>query len=448
MTGIIIFLLACNVLFPMIFVFSRCFLDGKVEFNHVLLFSIGYLVYWIFPCVVGESRLFSSSEATQTWYAIFDRVSSPTIALYLLMCLGIYGSFCGGTLLSLRRRPGSLPDLRRFFFDRRLLNIFLGLGLTAAAVYIVVLRNDFFKGYTAADMGENSGPRGSFVAVSLFLLSLAFLYSLKRQEGRPDLGFRQAVSHHFFFCYFAVAILALSLGSRLNFVSSVLMLLVYRTMYFRRIGYRALLLFVSAAFALTGTIGIVRLGGGVTSGDALFNLAAEPLYNSFSMLQFLADGRFDLINKPIFLLGDLINLVPTVLFPAKAAFLLNPEDYGYRVFSPVGSLSSFFSFMINFGILGTMLVMFFTGFVLQSLRSRGSNLLSRTSYIMVCGWLATTFFRDPFSVSLVKSIFQYSILFPAIVVFTAGLTTFWLVEAPRRAAQQNASAALEKPLKE
>jgi len=56
----------------------------------------------------------------------------------------------------------------------------------------------------------------------------------------------------------------------------------------------------------------------------------------------------------------------------------------------------------------------------------------------------TTFFRDPFSTSLVKSIFQYSILFPAIVVFLAGLITFWLVEAPRRAVGTGIEEATER----
>ncbi len=435
MNIVILLLLLCSLLVPLVFVSRQCFFSGKIEINHVLLFSIGFIVYWISPIAIGESQLFSDVSAMPVWYGLFDKIPQDILALYLLMCLSIYGAFCAGTLLCQRLRPGNRTEARPFFFDRRLLNVFLGLGVAAEVVYAVLLRNDFFRGYTTGDASTNVGTRGSFVAISVFLLSLALLYSLKRQEKSPGISFRSAISHHFFAVYLVAAVMVLSLGGRLYSVSSILMLLVYRSVYFQRITYRSVLLIALSALALSGTIGTLRLGSGLSLGEVAFNLVSEPLFNSFSLLQFLVDGRLNLVSTPIFLASDFINLIPSAVFPQKAEFLLNPEDYGYHVFSPLGSQSTFFSFIINFGVFGSMLFMFGLAFSLQTLRARGRSLLSKTIYIMVCGWLATTFFRDPFSVSLVKSIFQYSILFPAIVVFTAGLTTYFLVEVPPRAAE-------------
>ena len=434
-------LLVCNVLIPLLFVSKQCASAGKIEFNHVLLFSIGYLVYWVTPIALGEGRFFTEYSAMALWYGLFDRIPQSVIVLYLLMSLGIYLAFCAGVLLCRRLRPERPLAVRRFFFDARLLNFFLLLGGMAASVYIVGLRDRFFRGYTLNRTLTDPDSHGSLIAVGIFLLSLAILYSLKRQEKRPDIRFRDAVSHHFFAVYLVVALLLLSLGGRLYFLSFILMLLVCRSVYFQKISYRAFALFVMVVGVSTGTIGVLRLGASVSTSAGLFNVAAEPLFNSFSLLQFLVDGRFDLINVPIFLLGDLVNIIPSALFPGKGALLLDPDKFGYYVFSPVGSLSSFFSFMINFGFLGTLLVIFCLGFFLQLLRSRGRSVLSKTIYVMVSAWLATTFFRDPFSVSLVKSIFQYSILFPVIVVFSAGLLTFWLVEAPRRALEEPPSVA-------
>ena len=433
MTWLILLLLLCDIAIPAVFVVQSCASRGRLEFNHVLLFSLGFVVYWIVPIAVGQSGLFASAPVMDVWYGLYRKIPEATRTLYLLMCLGAYGAFVAGTVLCRRLRPGTYTVSRPIFFDRRPLNFFLGLGVLAAAVYAVQLRGDFFRGYTSGDVYSNVGARGSFVAISVFLLSLAFLYSLKKQEKQPDLSFRQAVSHYFFAVYFAAAILVLSLGGRLYLFSSLLMLLVYYTVYFQKIAYRPFFLVVLSGLLLSGLVGTLRLGAGFSFSEVLFNLAAEPLFNSISLLQFLVDGRLDLVNAPIFLLGDFINLIPTALFPGKSAFLLSPDDYGYHVFSPLGSLSTFFSFMINFGILGTMLFMFVLAFGLQLLRSRGRSLLSKTIYVMVSGWLATTFFRDPFSISLVKSIFQYSILFPAIVVFSAGLVTYYLVEPPRAA---------------
>ena len=444
MTWIIIFLLLCGVLLPLAFVLRQCTSAGKIEFNHVLLFSIGYVVYWITPIAVGESRLFTASSGMTLWYGLFDRIPETTLVLYLLMAVSLYLAFCAGVLLCRRILPGNETAIRGFFFDRRLLNIFLLLGTAAAGAYVVLLRDSFFRGYTLNSVISNFDSHGPLIAISIFLLSLAILYSLKRQEKEPDISFRQAVSHHFFVIYFVFALLVLSLGGRLYFLSSILMLLVYRSVYFQKITYRSFALFVLTVMILAGIIGRLRLGAEVSVTESVFNLAAEPLFNSFSLLQFLADGRFELINVPVFLLGDFVNLIPTALFPGKAALLLNPDDFGYHVFSPVGSLSAFFSFMINFGFLGTALFFFLLGYFLQLLRARGRSLLSKTIYIMTSGWLMTTFFRDPFSTSLVKSIFQYSILFPAIVVFLAGLITFWLVEAPRRAVGTGIEEATER----
>ena len=430
MIWIILLLLLCDILTPLVFVLGQCTSGGKIEFNHVLLFSVGYVVYWILPPAIGESHLFPALEGMALWYGLFDRIPQPIVILYLLMCFGVYAAFCAGVLVCKRMRPGSRTDVRRFFFDRRFLNVFLLLGGAAAAVYVVVLRNDFFRGYTAGDLGTNLGPRGSFLSISVFLFSLALLYSLKQQERFPGISFRRAVSHHFSVIFLLVAILALSLGGRLYFFSSILMLLVYYSVYFQKIGSRPFFLFVIGAAFLSGAIGTLRLGANFSLSDVLFNLVSEPLFNSFSLLQFLIDGRLELVNMPIFLLGDFVNLLPSAAFPQKAIYLLSPEDYGYRVFSPLGSLSSFFSFMVNFGFLGTVLFIFLMAFSLQMLRSRGRSLLSKTVYIMVCGWLTTTFFRDPFSISLVKCIFQYSILFPSVVVFTAGLVTVSLVGMP------------------
>lgn len=444
MIFLILFLLVCNVAIPLVFVFRQCTSKGRIELNHVLLFTIGYLAYWITPIAVGESHLFETAPGMPLWYGVFDRIPQETVLLYLFMALSIYLAFCAGVLLCRHLRPGINTDTRRLFFDRRLLNVYLALGLTAAFIYTLTFRNALFRGYTLNNVDPSAGEHGSFVAVSIFLLSLAILYSLKRQENAPNIRFWQAISHHFFVSYFVVAVLVLSLGGRLYFLSSVIMLGVYRTVYFQTLSYRTFFFSALVALAAVGGIGTLRLGAGVSVGDGLFNLITEPLYNSFSLMQFLADGRFDLIKAPLFLAGDFINLIPTVILPGKGALLLNPDNYGYHVFSPLGSLSTFFSFMINFGILGTLAVMFLVGFFLQLLRSRGRSLLSKTTYIMLCGWLATSFFRDPFAASLVKSMFQYSVLLPTIVVFSASLVTYWLVEAPRRvAADAGNTGALE-----
>jgi hypothetical protein len=60
--------------------------------------------------------------------------------------------------------------------------------------------------------------------------------------------------------------------------------------------------------------------------------------------------------------------------------------------------------------------MFLLPVALHWIKARDGSPLYRTMYVMLSGWLAFTFFRDPFSVSLVKTMFQHSILLPSAMV--------------------------------
>lgn len=432
----IVLLLLCNTLVPLAFVIKQCASRRGLEINHIFLFSFGYLIYWISPIALGAAQLFGAEQGEGgigLWYRLYDQIPQATVALYLGMTLAVYLAFCAGTVACQRWRPGIETRTQRFFFDRRLLNVYLGFGVFLAAVYALTLRGQFFKGYTAEEaFTTDYGTRGTFTAISVFLLSLAILYTFKRQERNPEMTFRAAISHRFFLAYFVVGFLVLSLGGRLYFLSALIMLLVYRSVHFRPISYRVFFSVLLVGLALLGVVGTLRMGVGVTSFGVLISLVSEPLFNSFSLLQYLNDGKFDLIRFPIFLMGDFVNLVPTVLLPGKAALILNPTDYGYTVFSPLGALNSFFSFMINFGFFGTAAVMALIGFFLQQLRSRSRNVLTKTIYVMVSGWLLTSFFRDPFSISLVKSIFQFSILLPALIAASASMVTVYFLGVPRR----------------
>jgi hypothetical protein len=78
--------------------------------------------------------------------------------------------------------------------------------------------------------------------------------------------------------------------------------------------------------------------------------------------------------------------------------------------------------MINFGLFGTLLFMFALGAALSTLR-RLRGPLSRVIYAMLTGCLAFTFFRDGFSVSLVKNMLEFSVLVPVAVVISLHIVT-------------------------
>jgi hypothetical protein len=414
---------------------KSCFSREGIEFNHMLMFSFGFLIYWILPLVIGVARFEASDPLMSIWFRSFDAVSSSTLSFYLLITLGSYLCFWGGSAWVGRRLPPSQrthPRYHRLFFSRKAMNVFLYVGAAFAALIAFQLRGQLFTGYSTVVGLTVSPERSTFTAISVFLLSLAFLYTAKQDEATQwRLTFQSLFLNRFFIVYFVDAFLVLSLGGRLYLVSSVVMLLAYRSIFFQRIRTKTALLAALVTMAAVGLAGLARLHASASAGGAAENLLLEPLFTSYSLLYFLQHYGFEWIKFPVFLLSDLANLIPTFLFPGKADILLKPEDYGYVVYSPVGALNSFFSFMINFGVVGTMLFLGILGAGLSYIKGRDRSLLYRVIYVMTVGWLGFTFFRDPFSISIVKSIFQFSFLVPVLTVIFLQIFTLWWRDTPQ-----------------
>lgn len=416
--GAVLLLVVCNLVIPGFIIATSCVSRRGVEFNHILLFSVGFIVYWILPMAVGLGRPFESASSLKVWYEIFDAIPVPVLVTYLLISLGAYLCFYFGSLVGAKMFPGDGFRWDGLFFDARLLNVYLIAGVVVAAAFSVALRDELFKGYTGT-IYEEFGLRGSFTAATLLLLSLAFLYACKLEQkyGR-SIGLSKVTLNRFCLAYFIGAALVASMGGRLYFISSIVMLAVYRSVYFERIGMGASALLVLVLGVVTGALGVIRQGVNITANDVVFNLMAEPVFTSFSLIAFLREGSFEVINWPRFLMSGFVNIIPTIIYPSKGAIILSPEDYGYTVDSPGGALNSFVSFIVNFGIMGTLAALFLLSVFLSVLKGKGKGkgVLFKTMYVMISGWLPITFFRDAFSISIVKAIFQFSILMPFLVV--------------------------------
>jgi hypothetical protein len=420
-------LLALNVFLPAAVGLSAAIKRDGIEVNHLLLFSFGYVFYWIMPIGIGLLRLFSDEPGMILWYRIFDAISPETLAIYLVLTFLCYLGFWSGSLWGrfiTARKP--LP-FRSLFFYPRLLDMFFACGLIAAAVFGIGIRGHLFHGYLEIGTEAENMEIGSFTAASIFLLSLAFLHSAKQNEG---VGKKRSVRELFltpyFALYFLVAFLVLSTGGRLYFLSSIIMLLIYWSAYYRPIPTKAALVTFAVLAGAAGLVGTLRLNGPVSISSVFFNLLAEPLFTSFTLTNFLRAGTFDLLRAPVFLISDFMNLVPSFLLPSKADLRANPEDYGFSVFAPLGATNSFFSFMINFGVVGTIAALFLIGWLYSYLRQSDRTLLHRVSYVMLSGWLGFTFFRDDFSISVIKSMFQFSVALPILMVIALQLVSVYL----------------------
>jgi oligosaccharide repeat unit polymerase len=390
-------LLLC-ILFPLWFAFRRSVSEKGVEVNHVTLFTFGFLFYWILPIAAGAV---SSTLAGETWTYLFD--SSQATPLYLAACFLSYIAFVSGDLVAAAIfRPRAFTPLP---LNASALLILLIPATIAAAFMAYSLRSLLFQPY-GMDL-DAQRARGTMTA---FVIPLGII-ALFHISDNHNYGVRRLAMSGFVLPFLCGSVLLLYIGSRLYVVSFVLMFAVYLSCFVHRITPKRLVIAVVVVATLSGLIGVLRLHSGSSLADLGINIILEPMFTSLSLVHFLSYDHVAWINFPRYLISDFVNLIPTAILPNKADLIQFPE-----VYNPLGAMHSFVSFNYNFGILGTAAFMFVLSLTLRWLRTCSSRQLGKVCYVMLCGWLAFTFFRDPFSISLVKVMFQYSLIVPSLII--------------------------------
>ena len=425
-------LLAVFVILPIVCAWRSSVSRRGFELNHVTLFTLGFVFYWVLPIAAGESGVFGGNPFLGWWYTYYRQSVTPgPLRTYLVYATLIYVAFVVATGLGRRvAARDEATDRAVLAFAPKLLAVPLALSVVLLALLGWRLRGELFTGYSGgigAVADVDGQRRGPLAATTLVLLNLLLLrLAVADARGAPRRGLLGMLRDPYVLCFAAAAAMLLSLGVRLYAITGTLALVSYLSVFRQPLTWRAAAVMLVLVVGVGGAVGSLRFGASVSLVAIGAGVAMEPLFTSFSLLSFIRQDEFPLFNFPRFVLGDLINLIPSAVLPGKSALLVRPEDYGYVVYAPVGALSSFFSTMINFGLVGTMMLTALLGFSLPLLRAQRAA-LPRVVYAMVSACLGFTVFRDPFSVSLIKNILQFSIITPLaaaailhVVTVTAG----------------------------
>src|ERR1700739_4742284 len=389
-------LLFLCIVFPLWFGYRRSVSPEVVEVNHVPLFTFGFLFYWILPIAVGQ---ISSTFAGDNWSDLFGAANFTS--KYLAVSITSYRAFAISDSIARRSVRTILGKARAFSSTG--LAICLVPAIPAAIFTAYIYRSLLFQQYGRDIPAERA--RGTVSAFVIFFGVIALLH-ISDQIGQ---SFKRIATSWFVLPFVAGCIFMLVLASRIYVVSFILIFVVYSTCFIHRFKIKNLILGATILAAISGTIGALRVG--LSIGDSGSNLILEPMLTSFSLIYFLRYESLAWIHFPTYLISDLVNLVPTALLPGKSDLIQFPF-----VYNPGGAVHSFVSFNYNFGIIGTVGFMFLLPIVLRWIRAQSSIQLFRVSYSMLSGFLAFTFFRDPFSVSLVREMLEFSVIMPAVLV--------------------------------
>lgn len=365
--------------------------------------------------LVGIFGLDFAVGAPGVWTGLF---SKHLVGPYITICVGLYLCFAIGDTLGVhifRRQTINAPRVPTL-----VLSVVTIIACVLAIYTAITLRDQLARPYGTA-LTFNPA-RGRVMSYIVLLGIVALIYAI----DRPQMPWNRLLRSRYFLPFLIGSLLFVWAGTRLYAASFVLIFAVYQSNFRQRFRMRTILGWSAALALLFGIVGVWRAEERL--GNALLNEAQESVQPSISLLYYLHSKGIAWTNSPIYLASDFANLVPWLLLPDKASLIKR-----LPVYSPLGAMNSFVSFNINFGVVGTAIFLFLLAFSFRYLRSRSSSTLFATMYTLCAGWMAFTFFRDPFKISLVKAIVQDSILIPVVIVGFGRLLT-GACSAPARSA--------------
>ena len=379
--------------------------------DHRVLFFFGYCFYFFTPLVVGRGDLFEGLPGISLYQRYYDTIPQEQLRTYLWITLAWFPAFYLGHVCYTLVRPLKIS-----------LSVFPRTAVSGATGYVGVLllvvlvlfaylsRDSLFRGYDSYDVG-NRGKLSSLLVVFNFFL----LYQLLSRQ-RLSLALVAGTA--------ATAFILLSMGGRMYVIQTFVVLLVYKTSFApKRWKLTHIVLPVLTALAMATAAGIWRMGDSLNLRKAAYSLLAEPVFTWFSTSSFLSSNPLPLIQFPTNFLTSFLNMIPNTIINLQR-FVISTKEMGFSYDNPLGAESAWTTFIINFGIAGTFIFLFVTGFLINMLRAQsGRSRMAATYYILVCSILPFQFFRDGFYILNKQLIFNFWLL-PASVLILLHLLNY------------------------
>jgi len=205
----------------------------------------------------------------------------------------------------------------------------------------------------------------------------------------------------------------LSTGNRGYFVSFLFSIILIYVELNRGIKLKYLILIIGLLLLLTSFTALIRSGAQYSNLESFIGvLFYESVNVGVTLLHHIKYLDYSLFEFPDVLFSKLIGIIPSVIFPGKFGLMVSPEQMGKIVIPYQSTTNNYVELLINFGLIGTIFVLFFLGIGLNWLKSKKHY---TPIYIAICANLPFFFFRSFYNAS-VKHILEFAILLPLLIL--------------------------------
>jgi hypothetical protein len=358
-------------------------------------FLFGFIYYCVVPIVI--INFFPGNKALDfvdfynRSYVIFE-YSFYALIFFILFSVGFF------VKLKIKNLCEKKPNITRIF------------SVVLVVVYIVLFLNIFsfnemlsIQGYSE---GYDIGRRGQ---LSTLYLTSVWWYIYLQSGSRFNL-----IKNLFIIIIVLTGLNLLSLGSRLAFVTGIIMIFLnYRSNLFVNFKINKIfsLILLFGLGALFGAIGVFREGGELNFDAISFVIFAEPVFIFSSVFAYVNNVSIAYINFPYDVFTSLAASVPSFIFQDKIEFFSKYTVLPDSLQSGFGGANQIVILLANFGKILFPFVSLALGYAVALIVNKMNK--TRFSYTFAIGVVALIpfiFFRDGYQTSLKLAVINFFVI--------------------------------------
>ena len=372
--------------------------NGRVIIDHVVLLFIGFSYYVYIPFYSFNNEIFQVYEQVDAFSALDDL---SDLNEFHLIFLGLIATVIISDYRSkdIRLNPTKLgtPNFKLM----KAILIILAI-LTIYSVYSLIPA--LFSSYSTSYWGH----RGPFISFLVILITMSSMYLSSRRSLK--------LLNIFTIAAFLYTLFNLMTGNRGYFITFIISIVVVLSQLRNGIKFRNIIIIGLFGIILAGAVGTFRSQGYVDfitnlnlfKNNIIYHFHAEGNNVVIPLMLYLANHTPELIDFPKSILTQLINIIPSVIFPSKFDLIVTDP----RVSHFLAATHFYVMMMVNFGLIGSFLFMYYFVHVLNVIKIKFRFV---GIYPALCAHIPFMFFRD-FELTVVKFMFEFTFLFAVIIM--------------------------------
>ncbi len=149
-----------------------------------------------------------------------------------------------------------------------------------------------------------------------------------------------------------------STGNRGYLTLSVISILLILQRVLKSFKFTQVLITICGMVIFNSIWGIIRAQNSVSFFKIIQYFFMEPGYVGMTLIFHLIRNEFSFIEFPIPLLGNIIGIIPSIIFPEKFKYIQAVTEMGKPISAFQGTTHNYVELMANFGLIGSMIFMF------------------------------------------------------------------------------------------